>query len=141
MITAHIVVTITQFRPLGGIFPISTTLEARPPIPGVSISNGTIIVKGKEPVTLIFHMPDLAFVFIGVAFDADTPDSDVGADEFPRVTINRSANHHGPTNSLVVHDANRPEDAGKSYSYVILVQRRATSEIGIVDPVIKNDDI
>jgi hypothetical protein len=141
MITAHIVVSISQFRPLGGIFPISAKLEARPPVPGVSVSNGTIIIKGTQPVTLIFQMPDTAFVFIGVAFDADTPDADVGAEEFPRVTINRTASSNGPANSLIVHDANRPEDSGKGYSYVILVQRRATGEIGIIDPVIKNEDI
>jgi len=135
MITATIKITITQFRPMGGVFPVSADMALIKPVPQVKLRDGCIIITGGKPVKLVFTQPDPRFVFVGAAFDASTPDTDVGADEFPTLLINRNPKK----NSLTVTDANRPEDAGKSYAYVLLVQNTATGEIGVIDPPIINE--
>ena len=139
MITALINVTVTQFRPLGGVFPISTVMALAAPPPGVTIRDGTIVVKGTDPVTLIFKLAGSAYVFVGAAFDANTTGADVGTLEFPTVTINRSPAANQPANSLSVVDANLAQNLNKGYSYVLLVQNAATAEIGLIDPMIINE--
>jgi hypothetical protein len=139
MITATINVTITQFRPLGGVFPISNVMTLAEPNPYVTIRDGNIVVKSREPATIIFQLTSNAFLFAGVSFDTKTPDTDVGTLEFPTVTINRSPTNKLPPNCLAVVDANVPEDAGKNYSYVLLVQNAVTAEIGLIDPGMVNE--
>src|SRR5688500_6618248 len=108
MITATINVTITQFRPLGGVFPISNVMTLAEPNPYVTIRDGNIVVKSRDPATLIFRLTSVAFLFAGVSFDANSPKTDVGALEFPTVTINRSPRNGLPSNCLAVVDANAP---------------------------------
>lgn len=139
MITATINVTITQFRPVGGVFPISTVMALAEPTPGVTIRDGTIVVKCTDPVTLVFRLGTANYVFVGAAFDANTAGADVGALEFPTITINRSPGANQPANSLSVVDANLKRSQNKGYSYVLLVQNVATAEIGIIDPMIINE--
>ncbi|AOS45669.1 hypothetical protein Verru16b_02754 [Lacunisphaera limnophila] len=123
------------------MFPISAIFTIPNPVPGISVSNGNVIVRGNAPVNLVFQIANTAFVFIGAAFDSEAPDTDVGAFEFPVITINRSPASNLPPNCLSVVDANRQQDKGKSYSYVLLVQNTATGEIGLIDPAIRNDPI
>jgi hypothetical protein len=139
MTTAIIKVAIKQFRPIGGIFPITYVMTLPKPVPGVTISNGTIIIRSSKPVTLAFQLTSPAFVFVGAAFDSNTAKPDVGALEFPMVAINRSPANGLPANCLSVVDANNPKNFGKEYSYVLLVQNSATAEIGIIDPNIINE--
>jgi len=137
--TAILNVTIDQFRPIGGVFPITATVKLASPVPGISVVNGDVIVKTNTPVNLLYQIASPDHIFIGAAFDANTPDVDVGTDEFPLVTINRNANVKTPSSSLCVYDANLPEDRNKNYSYVLLVQATTTGEIGVIDPIIRND--
>jgi hypothetical protein len=139
MITANLKVDILQFRPLGGVFPITCSISLIEPSSGVKVHEGNIVVTDKEPASLVFQLSNPAYVFVGVAFDAQTPDSDVGATEFPTVTINRLATGNPPRNSLTVLDANNPANAKKRYTYALLIQKKATGEIGLIDPVIIND--
>jgi hypothetical protein len=138
-VTAFIQVTIMQFRPLGGVFPISAVFRTPNPTPGVTVVNGNIVVKTGAPTNLVFQLGDPAYVFTGAAFDTKSPDTDVGAVEFPLVTINRSPSSNLPPNCLSVMDANLQANYNKSYSYVLLVQNTVTGEIGIIDPNIRGE--
>ena len=139
MITATINVTITQFRSLGGVFPISNVMSLAAPNPNVTVRNGNIVIKGTEPASLIFQLTSPDFLFVGAAFNANEQKPDVGALEFPMVTINRSPTNNLPPNCLSVVDANKPQNLGREYSYVLLVQNVATAEIGIIDPGMVNE--
>jgi len=139
MPSAIINIAITQFRPLGGVFPVSAVFTMPNPVPGITVTNGDIVITGDAPATLVFQISDPAYVFIGAAFDTKAPDTDVGAFEFPIVTINRSPASNLPPNCLSVVDANLQKNANKSYSYVLLVQSTATGEIGLIDPAIINE--
>lgn len=134
MTSAIINVAVTQFRPLGGVFPISSVFTQSQPVPGIAVSNGNITVTIPGPVTLIFQLSDPVYVFVGAAFDNEAPDADVGAFEFPMVTITRSPAGNLPPNSISVVDANLQQNLNTNYSYVLLVQNTVTGEIGIIDP-------
>jgi hypothetical protein len=128
-------VTVTQFRPIGGIFPISATYKVVSASPGVSVFGATIVIKGSQPAKLVFQLTDKNHVFVGATFDATGATPDVGTTEFPSIVIDRTATG----NTLTIIDANDPQNIGKAYSYVLLVQSALTAEIGLIDPNIIND--
>ncbi len=128
-------VTVTQFRPIGGIFPISATYKVVSASPGVSVFGATIVVKGSQPAKLVFQLTDKNYVFVGATFDANGTTPDVGTTEFPAIIIDRTS----AGNSLTITDANDPSNLGKVYGYVLLVQNTLTAEIGLIDPNIIND--
>lgn len=136
MTTALISIAITQFRPLGGVFPISCLMTQPQTTPGVTVVDGNVVITTTGPVNLIFQLGDPAYVFTGAAFDTKVPDTDVGTLEFPLVTINRSPANSLPANCLSIIDANLPQNINRAYSYVLLVQSTVTGEIGIIDPMI-----
>ncbi|HWA24769.1 MAG TPA: hypothetical protein VG734_03770 [Lacunisphaera sp.] len=135
--TATINVTVNQFRPLGGVFPISAVLELTEPTPGITVIDGSIVVKSDAAMTINFQLTSPDYVFTGAAFSTKSVDTDVGATEFPTITINRNSSAKG--NVLSVLDANNPDNRGTQYNYVLLVQNAATAEIGMIDPAIVND--
>jgi len=139
MITAIIKVAIKQFRPLGGVFPITNVMTLAKPTPGVRINDGTIIIRSDDPVTIVFQLTSPAYLFVGAAFDARSAKPDVGKTEFPLITINRSPTNGLPANCLAVVDANNPKNVDKEYNYVLLVQNTTTAEIGIIDPAMINE--
>ena len=133
---ATVSVNITQFRPLGSVFPVSATFGIAAGSPGVTLTPGnSIVVAGSQPATLVFQLATPGFVFVGATFDSPAAGTDVGSTEFPSVTIDRTRQG----NTLTVTDANTTQDAGKGYSYVLLVQNTVTGEIGIIDPMIISD--
>jgi len=139
MITAIINVTINQFRPLGGVFPVTAAMELVAPVPGVVFNNGNIVIRTKDPVTLVFQLTGPDFVFVGTAFNTDEPAVDLGVDEFPTVKINRTPTRGLLPNSLSVVDANLQKSDGNDYSYVLLIQSTRTGEIGMIDPTVSNE--
>lgn len=134
-VSLTLAVTITQFRALGGVFPISANYKVISASPDVKILGGNIIVKGDDPANLIFKLTDRNYVFVGATFDAPAAGPDVGTSEFPTVVIDRTP----AGNTLTITDANVPENLGKAYSYVLLVQNTQTAEIGLIDPNIINE--
>jgi hypothetical protein len=134
-VSVTLAVSVTQFRPLGGVFPVSATYKVVSASPDVKVIGGSVIVKGTQPATLVFQLADKNYVFVGATFNASAAAPDVGTTEFPSVTIDRT-----PTgNKLTVIDANDPQNLGKAYSYVLLVQNTQTAEIGLIDPMIINE--
>lgn len=134
-VSVTLAVSVNQFRALGGVFPISATYKVVSASPNVKVIGGTIIVKGTQPATLVFQLTDTNYVFVGASFDASAAGPDVGTTEFPSVTIDRTP----AGNKLTIIDANDPQNIGKAYSYVLLVQSALTAEIGLIDPNIIND--
>lgn len=124
---------------MGGIFPISASIEPAKDNPkNITIHGKNITVKGKQPVKLVFHLPnkpaESGYVMLGVAFGANSSNVTVGVHTFPTIKIDRS-----PTESTMTI-ADHPQDVGvQHYDYVILVQSIATGEIGIIDPMMVND--
>ncbi len=140
LLTATFNITIHAFRPLGGVFPISASMDPAPDNPpSITISEKNITVKGKAPAQLIFNLqnppPGPGYVLLGVAFAANQAGTTVGMHTFPTILINRQ-----PTSSsMTVTD--QPQPVGKQqYDYVIMVQSIATGEIGIIDPSIGNKE-
>lgn len=130
-----LIVNITQFRALGGVFPISATYTATSTSPNVKVIGGNIIIKNRERTILVFQLPVSDYVFVGATFDAPEARVDVGITEFPQIAIDRTTKG----NSLTITDVNDPANANKAYSYVLLVQSTKTGEIGLIDPMIVND--
>lgn len=129
---ATLAVTIKQFRPLGGVFPISYSMGIIEASPGITVNDANIIIPGEQPTVITFKLTTPGFVFVGASFDADVDGTDVGSDEFPSITIDRSA----AGSSLTINDANLAQDVGVAYSYILLVQNASSGEIGIIDPMI-----
>jgi len=139
LLSASFNVTIHTFRPLGGVFPISASIDAVPGNPEcITISGKNIKVKGKTRAELTFNLQNPpgtpGYVLLGVAFAANQAGTTVGMHTFPTILINRQ-----PTSSsMTVTD--QPQDVGKQkYGYVIMVQSIASGEIGIIDPDIDNE--
>lgn len=132
---ATVNVAIQQFRPLGGIFPITATFALDPstPQPLFELRGKSIIVHTMAPTSITFQLNDPNYVLLGVAFEADgtaTPSS--GRGQFPQITIQRSPGG----SSLQVQDQGTTQNP---YSYLLLVQQVATGEIGLIDPSIENE--
>jgi hypothetical protein len=131
---ATVNVSIQQFRPLGGIFPITATFQLDPSTPPVfELSGKSIIVRTMTPTSITFQLADSNYVLLGVAFEADgtaTPSS--GRAQFPQITIQRTQKG----SSLQVQDQGTTPTP---YSYLLLVQQIATGEIGVIDPSIENE--
>jgi len=134
-IVVNLAVDITQFRALGSVFPIGATYTVSSTSPDVKSVGGNIIIKSRRPTTLIFSFAQPQYVFVGASFNTSESRVDVGRTEFPRLAIDRSEKG----NSLTVVDANDPANAGKIFSYILLVQSTTTGEIGLIDPQIIND--
>lgn len=133
--------TINRFRPMGGIFPISATMELGTVTPenftvhgknlNISLPNGY-----SGAVTLTFQLNDNAHVLLGIAFAANEEGStSLGRTEFPTVALTRLGN----SSTMVVSDSCTPSQNGVRFNYVILVQSVRTGEIGIIDPEIETD--
>ncbi len=134
-VTVTLAVSVNQFRALGGVFPISATYKVLSASPDIRVIGGSVIVKGSQPAVIVFQLTDKNYVFVGATFDATAATPDVGTSEFPSVTIDRTP----AGNKLTIVDANVPENLGKTYSYVLLVQNTQTAEIGLIDPNIINE--
>jgi len=139
MPTGRFTITINKFRPMGVGFPISASMipdAANPKC--ITIHNEDITIRGKDPVKLIFDLPnpsyDQGFVLLGIGWAANSGTTTVGMHTFPTVTIDRL-----PTGSVMTV-ADHPQDVGiQRYDYVMLVQNIGTGEIGIIDPSMIND--
>ncbi len=129
-LTATLSVTINQFRPLGGVFPISYTMSLVQASSGITASGADITITSSQPANLTFQIATAGYIFVGATVDADTAGTDVGSCEFPDVSITRAASG----SSLTLDDANLSNDQGTIYNYILLVQNTATGEIGIIDP-------
>lgn len=134
---ATLSVNIQQFRPLGGVFPISALFSIVTASPGVQVQGGNIVITSNQPATLVFQLVTPGFVFVGATFDSSNAGTDVGSTEFPSIRIDRTS----AGNSLTVTDSNIAQDVNKAYDYVLLVQNSATGEIGIIDPAIITEPI
>jgi hypothetical protein len=133
----NLTVNITQFRVLGGVFPISATYTATSSSPNVRVINGNIIVKGRDPASFVFQLPQPGYVFVGATFVAPGTAGDVGVTEFPMIVIDRTSKG----NSLTITDANVAQNVDKVFSYILLVQNTLTGEIGLIDPAIVSEPL
>ncbi len=136
--TATLNLTINQFRPLGGVFPISATL---------SLSNvqgpASFVTHGKNlkisfpqsqpaPVVLTFALNDPDHVLLGIVFAANQPGKvSAGRSQFPTINISRNSNGQS---SMVVTDNCLQQDVNVRFNYLILVQSLSKGEVGIIDP-------
>lgn len=136
--TATLNLTINQFRPLGGVFPISASL---------ALSNvqgsATIVTHGKnvkitfppgppQPVVLTFALNDPDHVLLGIVFAANQAGKiSAGRSQFPTIDITRNSNGQS---TMVVTDNCLQQDVGVRFNYLVLVQSLSKGEIGIIDP-------
>lgn len=133
--SATIAVSIDQFRPLGSVFPITATYSVLTASPNIKVKGGYIAIIGSQAATLTFQLTEPGYVFVGATFDAVAAKAQVGTVEFPNITINRTPGG----NTLSILDANLGKDAGTAYNYILLVQDTSTGDIGLIDPIIRDD--
>jgi hypothetical protein len=133
MTVATLQLTISKFRPIGGVFPITASMVLNPPVSGISIDGKNVTIQlPAGPLQLNFTLNDPDHVLLGVAFASNVMLGSIGRSTFPTILINRTAEG----SSMTVTDQNS-KDA--RYDYVILVQSLASGEIGLIDPAIENE--
>lgn len=143
---AQFTISITKFRPLGGVFPISARFM---PTPGTTpdfpvVTNGaniTLQPPEGSPVQLIFELSEPQYVLLGAAFGTNTAVPSVGQATFPDIDIRHLCNPAGvPTGSrmTITDNAHFKGELPQVFNYVILVQDALSGEIGIIDPRIVN---
>ena len=141
--TGKFTITVNMFRSLGGVFPISATMTPSPDNPKcIRFERGQIIVKGNQPVRLVFLLPNLnpkvdpGYILLGAAFASNSPTPTVGLHTFPDIAI--ITVDDGTSRQMTMTD--QPQPVGlQHYDYVLLVQSVKTADIGIIDPEIENE--
>lgn len=143
--TDTLAITITKFRPLGGVFPISATMSLPPGVTQdfpiqVDGTNITMGVHEGTRVQLVFHLLDPDHILLGVAFATDSSVAPAGQTTFPDIEVTRTISTQGiPIGSRMILTDSPQATTAQSFDYVILVQSVRTGEIGIIDPRIIND--
>jgi hypothetical protein len=136
-ITATITLAQIQFQPWSSGNYSTARFALVQEVPGVSLQGETIVVTvpPDQPVNLTFQVPDPAYVLLGIAFNPGQRGASLGRQEFPLVTIQRTA----ASNEMTVTDKSMALFYNVDFAYVILVQQVGTGLIGVIDPDIINE--
>ncbi len=136
-VTATIALSNIQFQPWspGNFSTAQFSLVGQ--TPGVTLDGETIIVAvpPEQVVNLVFQIMDPNYVLLGIAFNPDEPCAPLGRQEFPLVTIQRTA----PNSQLTVTDKSLALFFNVAFNYVLFVQQVGTGAIGVIDPAIENE--
>lgn len=131
---ATLTIQIDQFRPLGGVFPITATLALTAGDPTIfTLVSNELKIRSTQPTQITFSLPDPGHTLLGVAFDYVGNQVRLGVNEFPTVLVQRGSQG----SSLTVTDQGQVQGP---YAYLLLVQSLRTGEIGVIDPSIDNDN-
>ncbi|WP_438480970.1 hypothetical protein [Oleiharenicola lentus] len=153
--TGMLTVTVTQFRSLGALTELQATLSdwtgfytapgvpmPQPP-PTLTLSDNDVAISSTGPIRLIFNLPDPRYVLLGVAWQADVRQNNVGEKTFPSVFIERDACvdasfKSGLSSGTFLTITDNAQNPGY-YEYVLLIQDVSTGEIGMFDPGMDNE--
>lgn len=136
-ITATIALTQIKFQPWSPGNYTTAQFSLIGQVPGVTLDGETIIVcvPADQTVRLVFQLTDPAYVLLGLAFNPGQPGASLGREEFPQITIQRTA----PLSQMTVTDKSMTMFYNVNFDYVLLLQEVGTGAIGVIDPDIRNE--
>jgi hypothetical protein len=99
----------------------------------------TLVITAPEEtpkVFIYFKLQDPAHVIVGLAFEPNQSGELAGRREFPGISITRNQT----LTTLGVEDEYMSVTGeGSSFPFVIVIQQVSTGDIGIIDPLIRNE--